>query len=169
MFETFCEMTESPSLHWMVLYLFWAYGLVHAVIAAMPPSIEMGWTLSVFMSYIYQGILTIVSSFCDKAFVLQRSILPPRPSLFLSPPVSDAICRLCRFWFARRAKSLLRRDRLRFRYSGLIWVALCRIFSSAKVPPPLAVAGAALLDSCWNARSAHPAFRDSFIAAELQV
>jgi hypothetical protein len=60
MFEVYCEMTDSPSLHWVVLFIFWSYSLVHAVIAAMPPSAQMGWTTSSLMTYVYNAILTIV-------------------------------------------------------------------------------------------------------------
>lgn len=53
-------MSESIPVHWMLLVAVWVYDLTNAVVAALPPSVNTGWTTSPLMGYVYNVIATVV-------------------------------------------------------------------------------------------------------------
>jgi hypothetical protein len=57
-----CRMAENTSINLTVLSSMWIYDVLNSVVAAMPPSLSTGWTISPLMSLVYKALLTLVRS-----------------------------------------------------------------------------------------------------------
>lgn len=58
----FGRLNEAVPVNWMILSAMWLYDLCNAVAAALPSSQNTYWTTSPLMGYVYDAVLTAVSS-----------------------------------------------------------------------------------------------------------
>ena len=160
------RMSESIPVHWLLLVALWVYDLTNAVVAALPPSVNTGWTTSPLMGYVYNVIATVVrSSVWHGSSHLECWLTLHAPL----PAVSDAfyIRRRCRI--APRRLAVVCSSRLHARNAAPLLLDGRCVGAAAVLPPPVAHQGPAHARHPRAARALHPTRRQLRVAVQLRV
>ena len=56
------RLNEAVPVNWMLLTALWVYDVCNAVAAALPSSQNTYWVASPLMGYVYDAVLTVVST-----------------------------------------------------------------------------------------------------------